>query len=102
MKKLFLFVALAALLSAMSSCKRNYQVNYARVAVDTLRHNDMDSVDIYAEEDKKAKESVDEMGSEDPLFEIPDIPKERQIRSSKNKKAARDAETLYSGKELEE
>ena len=94
----------------MNSCKRNYQVNYARVAVDTLQRNDIDSADDSVDEfvdesvDGSVDEYIDDLSSEESLFEIPEIPQERTIRSGANPRRSRQTsenEETYSGKEQE-
>ena len=49
MKKTVLAITVAAAVTlTLGGCRRHYQMNYAHVAVDTLQHNDVDSVeDIY-------------------------------------------------------
>ncbi len=111
MKKLYVTAVLTGLLLAfaVSGCHRNYKVNYAFVAEDTLKHV-VDSVDavLEAEEaaqaEKEAKAAVEEDLDEETLFEVPDIPRDvtaGQIMDRANKKDVRDAEKLYSGQEIE-
>ena len=92
-----LFLAVLTVVLAVSGCRRNYKVNYSRVAIDTVRQQA--SEDFYAEEDSLA--SLDEI-LDDPLMTVPDIPKDvtaGQIMSKDTKEAAREAERLYSGQE---
>lgn len=111
MKKRCVTAVLTGLLLAfaMSSCHRNYKVNYAHVAEDSLK-NAIDSADAVleaqeaAQAEKEAQAAVEEDMDEETLFEVPDIPGDvtaSQIMNRANKKVARDAEKLYSGQEIE-
>ena len=75
-------------LVAMQSCHRNYKVNYARVPLDTLQHNDVDSAE---------EEEIDEM--ELDIYEIPKNITARDVMDRSNRKAAKEAERLYGGGE---
>ena len=88
MKKTVLAITVAAAVTlTLGGCRRHYQMNYAHVAVDTLQHNDVDSVeDIY----------------EEHLYDIPDAPGEvtvDEVMSRKSRQAAREAEKMFSGEE---
>ena len=95
MKKTVLVIAVAAaVIMTLDGCKRNYQVNYARVAVDTLRQNNLDTI----EGEENPVGIYDE-----PLYEIPDVPGEvsvGQIRSHKSREAGQDAERMFSGEDI--
>lgn len=90
MKKYILMTVVVAVALMLGGCKRNYQVNYSHVAVDTLRHNDLDTVvDIY----------------EEPLYDVPDAPGEitvGEIMSKDTRQAGRDAEKLFSGEPIDD
>ena len=86
MKKIVLVIVVAvAVMMTLNSCKRNYKVNYAHVAVDTLQHNDVDTAkDIY----------------EEPLYDVPDAPGEVSVRQIMNsREAGREAEKIFSGED---
>jgi hypothetical protein len=108
MKKIHVIVALMCLMLTliMSGCKRNYQVNYARVVEDTLKHA-VDSADAVMEVESEAEDErltgLDELLDE-TVIEVPDIPADvtvEQIMGSASNKNARDAEKLISGQEME-
>lgn len=87
MKKLVFIFVVAFVMVGLSSCRRNYKVNYAHVAVDTLQHNDVDTVD----------ESLN-----DHLYEIPETPRDvtaGHILKAANKEDAREAEKIFRGQE---
>ena len=86
------------LMLTLASCKRNYQVNYARVAVDTtLQHNDVVPEDIDTLEDE-----LDFLDDDAPIIEVPDIPQERTpVRgvSRKSLRSVTETENINSGKD---
>ena len=88
MKKSVLMTTVVAVALILGGCNRNYQVKYSYVAVDTLQHNDLDTLeDIY----------------EEPLFDVPDAPGEitvGEIMSKDTRQAGRDAEKLFSGEDI--
>ena len=90
MKKSVLMTAVVAVALILGGCNRNYQVNYSHVAVDTLQHNDLDTLeDIY----------------EEPLYDVPDMPGEitvSEIMSKDTRQAGRDAEKLFSGEPMDD
>jgi hypothetical protein len=90
MKKYILMTVVVAVALMLGGCKRNYQVNYSHVPVDTLQHNDLDTVvDIY----------------EEPLYDVPDAPGEitvGEIMSKDTRQAGRDAEKLFSGEPMDD
>lgn len=91
MKKTTIILIAAATIGViiLGGCRRNYEVNYAHVAVDTTRlnHADADTAPgIY----------------DGHLFELPDAPAEvtvSDIMSSDSREAAREAELFFSGEE---
>ena len=93
MKKIILLTATLCLLLVMNSCKRNYQVNYARVAVDSLqqRNDSADAADKSIEDvlgDDSFDDAFDE-SSEESIFEIPDIPREGAVQSGSDPRRSR-------------
>ena len=108
MNKLCLTAVLAGLLLSltMSSCHRNYKVNYAFVTEDTLKQA-IDSADAVMEAEEAAqveKEMEQEEIPDETIYEVPDVQPDvtvGQIMNRANKKMARDAEKLFSGQEIE-
>lgn len=89
MKTKILLLSLATVcLVSMQSCRRNYKVNYARVPVDTLQHNYVDSLD---------EEEVEE--EEFDIYEIPKNVTPSELMDRENRRAAKEAERIFSGEE---
>ena len=84
-KTVFVIAVAAAVIMTLDGCRRNYKVNYAHVAVDTLQHNDLDTVEnIY----------------EEPLYDVPNEPGEVSVRQIMNsREAGREAERIFSGQD---
>jgi hypothetical protein len=90
-KSLFYASLLAAVLMVVSSCHRNYKVNYARVPVDTMAHNDFAEVE------------PDNSWEEEPLVETSELGnKDLRVNDPNRKKAMKDMEEYMSGKGLPE
>lgn len=62
---------LIAVIIALASCHRNYQVIHTRPAVDTITHDDIEKV-------------ADEDPLKDPLIDIPDAPQESDFKKVHN------------------
>ena len=90
MKKIFIGSCLLASLMLLGACHRNYKVNYARLPVDTLAHDD------FAE-----TEPEDKSWETEPLYESSELGNEDlRVNDPNRKKAMRDVEAIMSGKGL--
>lgn len=90
-KALLLIIITVIYIVVMQSCRRNYEVKYSRIAVDTLQHNDFDSIDEAVEEEPELD-----------IYEIPKNITAGEVMKSSNRKAAKDAERIFSGGEVGE
>ena len=88
MKRLAIIPAVLALGFMLGGCRRHYNINYVRVAEDTL-HQSVDTPEAVATDDGT-------------FMEVPATPQAktaRDIMDSKNRDAAKEAERLFSGED---